>query len=348
MTTKFDYYTVHETEQFTFVRIPKVFFTNDLFKNLSLDSKVLYGFMLDRMSLSIANGWVDEEHHPYIIFSIEAIMESMCCAKQKAVKILSELGEEKGIGLIKKVKRGLGKPDLIYVKNFSRILDENGSPKTISKPEKSNNENQEFQKYENQTSGGMKIEPNEVCFSNSNNTEIFSNTEKNNNPSIKNNELDQENHKEQTYEFGMMEKKEFNSIMTKLQENKISDISYKQLYKFTRELIGADDLTIKLSDGFNDQIAKNQIEEIVQLLIDVFSASSSKLYIAGAERNIDVIRNRFLKLDYNLVLQVCNNIRNNRTHVKNPCQYLLSMLYNASSSQGYNGTSLTYPEINLC
>ena len=347
MAAKFDYYTVHETEQFTFVRIPKVFFTNDLFKNLSLDSKVLYGFMLDRMSLSIANGWIDDERHPYIIFSIEAIMESMCCAKQKAVKILSELDEAKGIGLIKKVKRGFGKPDLIYVKNFARVLDENGSFKTLSEPKKQEVKDSDSSWYENHTSRGMKIKPTEVCYSNPNNTEYFSNTENINNLSIKCEEFAEENDTEQAYDLQENERKEFNSILSLLQENKNQNISYKQLYKFTKNLISADELVSHLSDGYNDRVTKGQVEEIIQLLIDVFSASASTIYVAGANRNIDVVRNRFLKLDYNLVLQVCNNVRNNKTRVKNPCQYLLSMFYNANSSQGYNGTSLIYPEVNL-
>ena len=347
MATKFDYYTVHETEQFTFVRIPKVFFTNDLFKNLSLDSKVLYGFMLDRMSLSIANGWIDDERHPYIIFSIDAIMESMCCAKQKAVKILSELDEVKGIGLIKKVKRGFGKPDLIYVKNFARVIDENGAFKTLPEQEKQVEKNSDSSWYENQTSCGMKIEPNEVCYSNPNNTEYFSNTEYINNPSIKSNEFTEENDLDQAYNLQENERKEFFTLRSLLQENKAQNITYKQLYKFTRNLISADELVYHLAASSNEQIAKEQVEEIVQLLIDVFSTKSPTIYVSGGERNTDIVRTRFLKLDYNLVLQVCNNVRKNKTRVKNPCQYLLSMLYNAKSSQGYIGTSLLYPDLNL-
>ena len=347
MATKFDYYTVHETEQFTFVRIPKVFFTNDLFKKLSLDSKVLYGFMLDRMSLSIANGWIDDNRHPYIIFSIEAIMESMCCAKQKAVKILSELDEVKGIGLIKKVKRGFGKPDLIYVKNFARVIDENGAFKTLSEPENQVGKINNSSWFENHTSCGMKIEPNEVCYSNPNNTEYSSNTENINNLSIKSEDFSDENDADLTYNLQENERKEFFTLRSLIQENKIQNITYKQLYKFTRNLISADDLVYHLTNSSNEQIAKEQVEEIIQLMIDVFSTKSPTIYVSGGERNADIVRTRFLKLDYNLVLQVCNNVRKNKTRVKNPCQYLLSMLYNAKSSQGYIGTSLLYPDLNL-
>ena len=83
--------------------------------------------MLDRMSMSMKNGWFDEENRAYIIYTIDSIMEDLGCGKDKAVKILAELDSVKGIGLVEKVRRGLGKPAIIYVKNFatlSNIMDE--------------------------------------------------------------------------------------------------------------------------------------------------------------------------------------------------------------------------------
>lgn len=115
---KFDYFRGCEAEQYAFYRIPKVLFTNDYFKGLSSDAKVLYGLMLDRMALSLKNRWVDDKDRVYIIFTLEQVMEYMNCGKDKGVKILAELDTEKGIGLIERVKRGLGKPAIIYVKSF--------------------------------------------------------------------------------------------------------------------------------------------------------------------------------------------------------------------------------------
>ena len=115
---EFDYFHGYESEQFAFYRIPKVLFTDDYFKDLSSDAKVLYGLMLDRLSLSIKNNWIDEEDRVYIIFTLEQVMQYMNCGKDKGVKILAELDTGKGIGLIERVKRGLGKPAIIYVKSF--------------------------------------------------------------------------------------------------------------------------------------------------------------------------------------------------------------------------------------
>ena len=115
---QFDYYRGMEAEQYTFYRIPKVLFTAECFKSLSCEAKVLYGLLLDRMSLSIKNRWFDEEDRVYIIFTVEEIAELMNCGTQKAVRLLKELDSDRGIGLIEKKRLGLGKPNVIYVKNF--------------------------------------------------------------------------------------------------------------------------------------------------------------------------------------------------------------------------------------
>ena len=112
----YDYFYGQQAEMFTFYRVPKVLFTEDCFWNVSTDAKLLYGILLDRMNLSARNGWLDEEGRVYIIFTIEEIKGALGCAEKKAVKLLDEL--EKKCGLIERKRQGLGKPNLIYVKNF--------------------------------------------------------------------------------------------------------------------------------------------------------------------------------------------------------------------------------------
>ena len=115
---QFEYFYGGEAEQFSFCRIPKLLFRDEAFKSISTDAKVLYGLMLDRMSLSLKNNWMDTEGRVYIIYTIADIMEDMNCADQKAGKLLTELDNNKGIGLIERKRQGLGKPNIIYVKNF--------------------------------------------------------------------------------------------------------------------------------------------------------------------------------------------------------------------------------------
>ena len=117
-TIKFDYYYGIEAEQFSFYRVPRLLIKDERFKGLSSDAKLLYGLMLDRMALSMKNGWLDDENRAYIIYTVDSIMEDLGCGKDKAIKVLAELDTNKGIGLVERIRRGLGKPDIIYVKNF--------------------------------------------------------------------------------------------------------------------------------------------------------------------------------------------------------------------------------------
>ena len=112
----FDYFYGAQAEQFSFYRVPKVLFTKEQFKQLSAEAKILYGIMLDKLDLSVKNKWVDEKGRVYIIYTIEQIMADMNCADQKATKLPDEL--EKKCGLIERKRQGLGKPNLIFVKNF--------------------------------------------------------------------------------------------------------------------------------------------------------------------------------------------------------------------------------------
>lgn len=94
---------------------------NERFWNISADAKMLYGILLDRMSLSAKNGWIDKNGRVYIIFTIDEAKMALNCAEQKAIKLLSEL--KKKAGLIERKRQGLGKPNLIYVKNFISAVD---------------------------------------------------------------------------------------------------------------------------------------------------------------------------------------------------------------------------------
>ena len=112
---KFDYYYGVQSEQFSFYRIPRLLIKDQHFKCLSSDAKLLYGLMLDRMALSMKNHWLDDENRAYIIYSIDSVMDDLGCSKPTCVKIMKELDT---FGLIERRRKGLGKPDIIYVKNF--------------------------------------------------------------------------------------------------------------------------------------------------------------------------------------------------------------------------------------
>ena len=143
---EFGYFHDYESEQFAFYRIPKVLFTDEYFRNLSSDAKVLYGLMLDRMALSIRHQWFDEEGKVYIIFTVEQVIQYMNCGRDKAMKTLAELDTKKGIGLIERVKQGFGKPDIIQVKNF--ILRTSKDVKNNDESEESIQQNREVEEVD--------------------------------------------------------------------------------------------------------------------------------------------------------------------------------------------------------
>ena len=115
-TADLDYFYGQSSELFSFYRIPKLLFQDSRFQPLSTDAKTLYGILLDRMSLSARNGWLDKAGRVFIIYTVQEVQDSLGCADKKSTKLLRELEE---YGLIERKRRGQGKPSLVYVKNFS-------------------------------------------------------------------------------------------------------------------------------------------------------------------------------------------------------------------------------------
>lgn len=121
MIFNFDYFKKEDLESFNFFRVPKALFTKEIFKVLSVEEKILYSALLDRISLSQKNSWIDKEGKVYIIYTNAEIEDYFDFSKGSTVKYMKNLEK---IGLIEKRVRGLGLPNLIYVKNFAKLLEE--------------------------------------------------------------------------------------------------------------------------------------------------------------------------------------------------------------------------------
>ena len=159
----FNYFYGTEADQFSFYRIPKALFTDSYFKDLSSDAKILYGLMLDRMSLSIKNQWFDDKNRAYIYFSIEDIMELLNCGRNKAIKSMRELDDETGIANFMKSQNQTSrspenKLQEVYISNPNNTnlsdteMNDNKSNPIISVDEKrfdSDNRSEDYQAYEN-------------------------------------------------------------------------------------------------------------------------------------------------------------------------------------------------------
>lgn len=141
MSANFEYFYGRESEQFNFIRIPKLLFTDKTFSGLSNDAKLLYSLMLDRMSLSKQNGWLDDNGRVYIIFTVEEASEVLNCGTEKVTRLFNELDDSKGIGLITRKRRGLGKPSVIYLHKFMCEGTANSENQESGKPKISDTEN---------------------------------------------------------------------------------------------------------------------------------------------------------------------------------------------------------------
>ena len=176
MAANFEYFYGRELEQFSFIRIPKLLFTDKTFSGLSNDAKLLYSLMLDRMSLSKQNGWLDESGRVYIIFTVEEAAEILNCGTEKITRLFGELDDSKGIGLITRRRRGLGKPSVIYLHKFT--YGENTDNNNIENPVSidSTSENQESGKSEVRTADNT-VSGNSIIENQENGIPKFSNAD---------------------------------------------------------------------------------------------------------------------------------------------------------------------------
>lgn len=330
-TISFDYFHGYESEQFAFYRIPKVLFTNDYFKGLSSDAKVLYGLMLDRMALSVKNHWIDDKDRVYIIFTLEQVMEYMNCGKDKGVKILAELDTEKGIGLIERVKRGLGKPAIIYVKSFLikesavcheaekdvlSLDSENRNLESESQSAGLQNRSPEVGKSEIKTSEKTKsgvLENRSADFGKSDTIKTdYNNTDLSETYPINQSGGEAERKRRRTADgTGGMDQMDMIRAYTEI----------------IKENIDYDSLIESCSIGDRGYVA-----EILDLLTETVSIERDTVCIAGAEYPFQMVKGKMMKLNYGHIQYVLECLHKNTTKVRNIRAYLLACLFNAPST----------------
>lgn len=296
MSIQFEYFYGSQAEQFSFYRIPKILFTDETLSGISVESKVLYSFMLDRMSLSVKNCWFDEKNRVYIIYTIDDILSDFGCARQKALKLLDEL--ENGIGLIERKRQGLGRPNIIYVKNF------------IHNPKE--------KRYENQTSANMKIEIQEVPKSYSNNTNNnytdFNDTENNNNNT--------ESGDTEIISYPINRGNENNSPPLPAPKgiDTIRWIENRRKYeKLIKKNIDYDIIS--------ERYSKAWLDEIVAIIVDVVCSDEPTIRINKQEYPHEVVKSRFLKIDSSHIEYIDFALRSNTSDVRNIRAFLITTIY---------------------
>ena len=294
---KLSYFYGREADQYSFYKIPKLLFTEEYFKKISVEAKVLYGLMLDRMSLSMKNQWFDTEGRAYIYYSLEDIMDAIGCSNKKAISIMKELDMESGIGLIERKRQGQGKPTMIYLKQFmiqdvQKCNNYTSGEKTVISEVK----NLHVLKCKNVMSRSEEITHQEVKKlhtnkNNINNTEL-SNTESNH--------IISEND-------GMGFDVEAYSETIK--KNIELDILLKR-YPYDRELLTG----------------------IFDLILETVLCKNKSIVVASSEYPAELVRSKFLKLNMFHVEYAMDCMRKNTSKIHNIKKYLLAALFNAPST----------------
>ena len=298
---KLSYFYGREADQYSFYRIPKLLFTEEYFKKISVEAKVLYGLMLDRMSLSMKNQWFDAEGRAYIYYSLDDIMDALGCSNKKAISIMKELDTENGIGLIEKKRQGQGKPTMIYLKQF--MIQDVQKCNNYTSGEKSaisEVKNLHVLKCKNVVSRSEEITHPEVkkLHTNKNNinsTEL-SNTESNH--IISGND-------------GMgFDVEAYTEI---IKENIELDILLER-YPYDRELLTG----------------------IFDLILETVLCKNKSIVVASSEYPAELVRSKFLKLNMFHVEYAMDCMRKNTSKIHNIKKYLLAALFNAPSTiSGY-------------
>lgn len=298
-----DYYYGIEAEQFSFYRVPRLLIKDERFKQLSSDAKLLYGLMLDRMSMSMKNKWIDEMNRAYIIYTIDSIKEDLGCSKEKAVKVLAELDSVKGIGLVEKIRRGLGKPDIIYVKNFTTLSVENEEKEPATPDKITEVGKTDFKKSEKPTSRSQKIELQEVGKTDSNYT---------NKNYINVNYIDPINQSEIA---------ESNSDVIDVVDD-------------TQEYINL--IKENLSYDFHMEYDQNNdrkiYDELFQIICDIVCVKRKTVKIAGEDYPYELVKSRFLKLNSSHLEYVIYCMKKTTTKIANIKAYMITALYNAPAT----------------
>ena len=291
-----NYFYGQDVQMSQFYRIPKTLYSADCFKDVSFAAKAIYGMMIDRAGLSIKNQWLDEEGKTYICYSIEEIMEDSNCKRSSVIKALEQLRE---VGLIETVRRGRGLSNIIYVKNFEFVEEESVESRSLES-ESLVVQNLNFQKSENETSRSTENKPLEVQNTNTNNTK--ENNINNTNPIL--------------------------SITENMPDEMDVMVEYQAYSEIIKENIEYNALIER------HPYEKDMVEGIFDLILETVITQKESVHVSGQEYPAELVKSKFIKLNYSHIEYVLGCMGKNTTKVRNIKAYLLAALFNAGSTMG--------------
>lgn len=325
---KFDFFRGNECEQYLFYRVPQVLFTDDEFRYISSEAKLLYGFLLDRTALSAKNKWTDEDGKVYVYFTQDEAKEKLNIGTGKATKIFSELDE---IGLIIRIRQGQGNPCKIYVMNFA---------KPLSQAQTSENQKSEKSKMEvlNSEKDNLRLTKSESLKQ----IKRKSRLPKNESQDLQKSEV--LNSEKDSSRPPKIESQDFQKLECNNTENSHTENSHIYLSSFPAE--GLRDGVVEYQqciDDVKEQISydsllhqgidKNYLDFIVSLIADVYI--NKNIENTYSINNVSISAERVIKryslLDDTHICYVTEKLIQSfkNQQIKNIRKYTISCLYNA-------------------
>ena len=307
-----EFYYGREAEQFTFYKLPKALITDERYKDISNNAKLLYGLMHSRMEYSKRRGWIDENNRVYIKYSLNNIEENLNISRKTAAALLKELCHS---GLIEMIQQS-GCANVIYVKNF---ISDMGSNDTIEDNGGKNDTGEKTTPVENI----------DRCI---------------NSTSVKKAPVGKINQCNIGSETGgisagvLGEKLPSNKINNRI-TNKESDNSIDRSERKIDE-IDADAYMELIRNNIDYDIAmqnsdleeREMFEELYQLICEVVCVPRKTIKIAGENYPYGLVKGKFLTLNAEHLQYVIGCVKKNTVKINNIKAYLITALYNAPST----------------
>lgn len=315
----YEYFYSNDIANFTYIKIPNIFFEDKYLSTLSLYAKVLYGMLLDRTSLSAENGWRDNKGRVFIYFKQELVSEKLSIGTTKTVQVFNELEK---FGLIERQKQGQGKPVRIYVLNFTKRIENTASddietPTELISIRPSEYESQDFQNLKVKTFKKQKSRPSKS------ESQDFQNM-KANHTKINHTKINQTNLSSINQSDSERSQKS-KSQNDELMDGRLIDNRNSEIIEETKEQIGYEYL------NHNLRADVSTINLIVKILAEVYT--SNREYITVSQQLIprDEVVRQFRLLDEGHIEYVLDSFKKAslKTPVKNVKAYFLTCLYNA-------------------
>lgn len=303
---QFDFFKGNETEQYMFYRVPQVLFTDEQFNKISCEAKLLYGFLIDRTSLSVKNNWLDKSGNVFVYFTLEEAKEKLNIGTGKSVKIFDELER---IGLIIRKKQGQGNPTKIYVMNFTKQIS-----KTSTQVVKGKVQTSKKRKSENDVE--VKTSENRKSTVSKNGSVDFQKSKPNHTNRVILTESNQSYLSDDTHDKAK-EKSESDG-QTDLIEDIKEDIKYQIDY----------DICLERLDELG--ITTDTLDLVVDILLEPYTCKS-EMIVNSQPLSPQIVQAQFKKISFDHLQYIFDSLKaiTQNHRIKNLRGYLRTCLYNA-------------------